>query len=124
MRGGFKLRSMTAAIILLPTFAWLSSSASGAWVFTFQEGVSGYNGTTDTRVDGTTGGQTTAYDSSADKTLYVYDREHFNDPTDLRISRSLIRFDLTSLQAELATKTVSSVTLTITSQASWRSPGS
>ena len=117
MSGGFRLRSTTAAIVLL-SLAWLCNSASAAWVFTFQEGVSGYNGTTDTRVDGTTGAQTTAVasDASADKTLYVYDREHFNDPNDLRISRALLRFDLTSLQPELANKTVQSVTLTITSQ--------
>ena len=83
-----------------------------AATITFQDGVNAYTGTRDTFIDGTTGSQTTPQGTSA--MLIVYDREHLSVPDDLRIARSLIRFDLTSLQANLtAGDTITSATLTL-----------
>lgn len=93
------------------------TTASGA-IITFQEGVSGYSGTQDTFVDGTGPSNLQITPQGTNTTLFVYDREHFNDPNDLRITRTLIRFDLSSLQANLtAGDTITNVTLTLTSQA-------
>lgn len=108
--------ALHAASMLL-TGLICGTAANGA-IITFREGVSGYTGTQDTFVDGTGPSNLQITPQGANTTLFVYDREHFNDPNDLRITRTLIRFDLSSLQANLtAGDTITNVTLTLTSQA-------
>jgi hypothetical protein len=82
---------------------------------TLQNGANAYAGTHDTFIDGTTGLQTT--NNGANSALWLYEREIFDPSTDLRVNRVLMRFDLSSLQINLAQgQTITGATLTITSQ--------